>query len=60
MRRLNLIRVHQMKAFINCWRLFQQWHAPSIHPLEIAAALEEVAQEIRREEALKADEYKDQ
>ena len=51
--RLNLVRIHYLKSFINCWRLTQQYLGPSINPLEIAAALEEVAQEIRQEEAAK-------
>lgn len=52
--RLNLITIEQLKAFINCWRLTLQCHAAGIRALEIAAALEAVAQEIRQEEAAKA------
>lgn len=51
----NPVRVQQVETFINAWRIAQVAHAPLLKPLEIAAALENVAEKIRQEEAQKAN-----
>jgi len=50
-RKLNPLTIHTLETFIDTWRLTQQYSSPSTHPLEIASALENVAQKIRREQA---------
>jgi hypothetical protein len=55
-RKLNLLTIHKLETFIDTWRLTQQYSSPSTHPLEIATALENVAQKIRKEQADKARE----
>lgn len=52
--KLNLVTIHQLEGFLDVWRLTLQYFSPHVHLLEIATALEIVAQRIRREEAAKA------
>lgn len=52
--KLNLVTIHQLEGFLDVWRLTLQYFAPQVHLLEIATALEMVAQKIRREAAEKA------
>lgn len=52
--KLDLVTIHQLEGFLDVWRLTTQYFSPHIHRLEIATALEIVAQRIRREEADKA------
>jgi hypothetical protein len=52
--KLSLLTIHQLEGFLDVWRLTLQYFSPHIHLLEIATALEIVAQKIRREEATKA------
>lgn len=52
--KLNLVTIHQLEGFIDVWRLTLQYFSPHIHLLEIATALEMVAQKLRREAADKA------
>jgi hypothetical protein len=49
--KLNLVTIHQLEGFLDVWRLTLQYFSPHVHLLEIATALEIVAQRIRREEA---------
>lgn len=57
-RKLNPLTIHQLETFVDTWRLTQLYSSPSTHPLEIATALENVAQKIRKEQADKAkDDY---
>lgn len=57
-RKLNPLTIHTLETFIDTWQLTQRYSSPSTHPLEIAAALENVAQKIRKEQADKAkDDY---
>lgn len=51
--KLNLVTIHQLEGFLHVWRLTLQYFSPHIHLLEIATALEIVAQRIRQEEATK-------
>jgi hypothetical protein len=51
---LNPIRIQQVKYFLDIWRVTQLLMSPQIHPLEIAIAMEQLASQIRREEAEKA------
>ena len=56
--KLNLVTIYQLEGFLDVWRLTIQYFSPHIHLLEIATALEGVAQKIRKELADKAkDDY---
>lgn len=49
--KLNLVTIHQLEGFLDVWRLTLQYFSPHIHLLEIATALENLAQKIRKEQA---------
>lgn len=50
MSKLDLLTIHQLEGFLDVWRLTLQYFSPQIQRLEIATALEMVAQKIRREQ----------
>lgn len=54
MSKLDLVTIHQLEGFLDVWRLTLQYFSPHVHLLEIATALENVAQKIRKEQADKA------
>lgn len=57
--KLNLLTIHQLEGFLDVWRLTMQYFAPHIHLLEIATALENVAQKLRREQFTRAAKERD-
>lgn len=48
---ISVVRIQQLKGFLNVWRMTQAILSPALHPLEIAIAFEETASKIRSEEA---------
>lgn len=53
-RKLSALSIHQLELLVDVWRLAQMYSCPNTHPLEIATALENVAEKIRKEQADKA------
>ena len=49
--RCNPIEIHRLEMLVEAWRLTLNVSFPSLHPLDIATALENVAKRIRNGEA---------